>query len=56
MAKCNIRVPHGRISCALGWGLWKTMYPILYFLKVKYYTKRKKINKDKSFHGSQSKY
>ena len=33
----------------------KTMYPILYFLKVKYYTKRKK-NKDKSFHGSQSKY
>ena len=35
--------------------LKKKMYPILYFLKVKYYTKRKK-NKDKSFHGLQSKY
>ena len=31
-------------------------YTVLDFLKVKYYTKRKKEDKDKSVHSSHSKY
>ena len=34
----------------------KKNYPILYFLKVKYYTKKKKNDKDKSLHIPHSKY
>ena len=51
-AKCNIRVPHGRTSCTIAWGLWKKKLPGTLFHESKLlYKKKKKKNKDKSFHS-----